>query len=222
MENQPQVRIPSPEDVEKAMIQKELATKVEDVNPLDTHAQLFYIFNPRFQSTITFLSKKQLILLMQTLASSPNNKSEDVSKLAKIANNVNLKGIIRVLSSAIEFPLESARLESITSKTEIKFFELLNGLLTNKYFADIKVALENLRTDPKLMLQVEDVIMHTYDKKAFDKRDMAEKNAFAYGNKLLASKFLMMSTTQQEVETQIKEDMEKKNAESESNAQTSE
>jgi len=188
------------------MLQKELATKTEEANPLDTHAQLFYIFNPRFQSTLSFLSKKQLVTLIQTLAGSPNNKTEDISKISKIANIVNLKGIVRVLKSAIEFPLESERLESITNKQEIRFFELLNGLLTNKYYADIKVALDNLRADPKLMLQVEDVIMHTYDKPAFDKRELAEKNAFAYGNKLLASKFLMMGATQQEVMAKIEED----------------
>lgn len=206
--------IPTADQIEQGMIEKELQAQQAVQDPLDTHATLFYMFNPRFQSTVEFLSKKQLIKLIETLAGSKHNKVEDTNKIAKSGNILNLKGIVRVLKAAVEFPLEQARLESITNKSELKFFELFNGLLTNKYFSDIKDCGERLDADPELRVTVEDMILHTHDLKEFNKRAIAEKDAFAIGNKLLTSKFLMMHVTEQEELARLqKEQIEKKEKE---------
>jgi len=184
--------LPSADQVEQAMINKELTARSAAQDPLDTHAQMFYFFNPRFQSTLAFLSKKQLIVLMQTLAGSEYNKAEDVSKISKISNTLNLKGLVRVVKSAIDHPLEEITLQG---KVEPKLFQLFDSLLANKYYTCIQKGMEKKEADPESIKQIEDVILHTHDNKAFEKRIHAEKDAFAIGNKLLASKFLMMLTT---------------------------
>lgn len=206
------------------MIDKEIAAQKAAVDPLDTHATLFYLFNPRFQSTLNFLSKKQLIRLIETLAGSKHNDPKDLTKIGKVGNILNLKGIARVLKAAVEFPLEDKKLESITSKSELRFFELFNGLLTNKYFSDIKEASERLNNDPELKITVEEMVFHTFDQKEFDKREFAEKDAFAIGNKLLTSKFLMMHVTEQEELARIQKEVEKekKDGKSETSTQVSE
>jgi hypothetical protein len=209
--NQQDLLIPTPDQVEKVMIEKELKAQQAQQDPLDTHATLFYLFNPRFQNTLDFLSEKQLIKLVQTLAGSKHNKQEDLNKIAKVGNILNLKGLIRVIKAAVEFPLESKTLNSITRKSELKFFELFNGLLTNKYFSDIKEAGERLTADPELKITVEEMVFHTFNKKEFDKRSMPEKDAFAIGNKLLTSKFLMMHVTEQEELARIQKEQIEKN-----------
>lgn len=207
-EQTPNFQIPTPDEIEKTMIDKELASQKQEVDPLDTHATLFYLFNPRFQNTLDFLSKKQLIKLIETLAGSKYNDPLDLAKIHKVGNVLNLKGIVRVLKAVVEFPLEHKTLESITNKGEIKFFELFNGLLTNKYFSDIKLASEKLNADSTLNITVEDVVMHTHDLKEFNKRSHAEKDSFAIGNKLLTSKFLMMHVTEQEELARIHRELE--------------
>lgn len=205
--NQEPIIIPSPDQVEKVMIDKELASIKKEIDPLDTHATLFYLFNPRFQNTIGFLSKKQLINLIETLAGSKHNDPADLSKIHKVGNILNLKGIARVLKAAVEFPLEDKKLSAIKNKSELKFFELFNGLLTNKYFSDIKEASEKLTADPELRITVEDMVFHTFNQKEFDRRSAPEKDAFAIGNKLLTSKFLMMHVTEQEELSRIQKEM---------------
>jgi hypothetical protein len=187
-----QVAPPTPEQVEQAMIQKELKAQSAATDPLDTHAQMFYFFNPRFQSTLTFLSKKQLILLMLTLAGSEHNKREDVSKIEKLASKFKLKSLARVVRSSIDHPLEEITLQG---KLEEKLFQLFDSLLANKYYTCIQKGMEKKEADPESVKQIEDVILHTHNIEAFNKRIHAEKDAFAIGNKLLASKFLMMLTT---------------------------
>lgn len=210
--NNQQANLPTPDQVEKVLIDKEIASQKANVDPLDTHATLFYLFNPRFQNTLQFLSKKQLIKLIQTLAGSKHNDPKDLNKIDKIGNIINLKGIARVLKAVVEFPLEDATLVSITNKSELRFFELFNGLLTNKYFSDIKEAGEKMTNDPKLQMTVEEMVMHTHNLKDFNKRSHAEKDAFAIGNKLLTSKFLMMHVTEQEELARLqKEQMDKNN-----------
>lgn len=208
--NPAELNLPTPDQVEKVLIEKEIAAQKKNIDPLDTHATLFYLFNPRFQNTLQFLSKKQLVKLIETLAGSKHNDPKDLNKINKIGNILNLKGIARVLKAVVEFPLEDQTLSSITNKSELRFFELFNGLLTNKYFSDIKVAGEKMTNDPNLQMTVEDMVMHTHNLKEFEKRSHAEKDAFAIGNKLLTSKFLMMHVTEQEELARIqKEQMDK-------------
>lgn len=209
-QNSQEQNLPTPNQVEEVMIAKELADQKKTIDPLDTHATLFYLFNPRFQSTLQFLSKKELIRLIQTLAGSKHNKAEDLNKIAKIGNIVNLKGIARVLKAAVEFPLEDKILTSITNKSELKFFELFNGLLTNKYFSDIKGAGEKLHNDPELKITVEDMVFHIFERTEFNKRSVQEKDAFAIGNKLLTSKFLMMHVTEQAELARLQKELEEK------------
>ena len=187
-------QLPTPDQVEKVMIEKELAAANEP-DPLDTHATLFSLFTPRFENTVNMFSKKQAIRLMTTLSGSVHNPKDDVNKISKLSNTLNLKGILRVLCAGIEFPLENKNMDNLKAGMEEKLFELFNGLLTNKYMNDIKIANERLHEKPDLMLQVEDVITHVHNLTEFNKRDLKEKDAFAIGNKLLASKFLMMYET---------------------------
>lgn len=221
-ENNQQVAPPTPDQVEQAMVQKELKAQSAALDPLDTHAQLFYFFNPRFQNTISFLSKKQLILLMGTLAGSEHNKVEDVSKIYKLASKFTLKSLARVVRSAIDHPLEEITLHG---KQEEKLFQLFDSLLANKYYTCIQKGMEKKEADPESVKQIEDVILHTHNIKEFNKRIHAEKDAFAIGNKLLASKFLMMLTTHlREMERQkVSEEMNKEteNVNSETSTQTS-
>lgn len=218
-----EIKPPTPDQVEQAMVQKELKARNAAADPLDTHAQMFYFFNPRFQSTVAFLSKKQLINLMLTLAGSEFNKSEDVSKIVKLASTFSLKSLARVVKSTIDHPLEEITLHG---KQEEKLFQLFDSLLANKYYTCIQKGMEKKESDPESVKQIEDVILHNYDIKAFEKRIYAEKDAFAIGNKLLASKFLMMLTTHlREIERQkVNDEMNKEteNVNSETSTQISE
>lgn len=45
-------------------------------NPLDLHAQMFYLYSPRLHNTLKLMSKKALIRLMFTLIQHPLNEKE--------------------------------------------------------------------------------------------------------------------------------------------------
>lgn len=199
-----QNQLPTPDQVEQVMLEKEAASQKKDDNPLNTHAQLFFLYNPRFQSQLEFLSNKQMIKLMQSLAGSTYNKSEDVSRLASLSNNINKKGLWRVIAAVIEHPLNDAPFSLMSSK-EQKLFHHFDSLLTNKYFNCIQAGMEKQAENPEAIRQVEDVIIHTLDttSKEFTKRTAAEKDSFATANKLLASKFLMLLVTYLEEQERI-------------------
>lgn len=201
-----EVLIPTPDQIEQGMVQKELASQKKEDNPLDAHAQLFYLYTPRFQSQLQFMSSKQLVLLAQTLAGSEHNKLEDVSFIANVSKGINKKGLLRTISAVIEHPLSNDKIK-LMDKKEQKLFHLFDDLLTNKYMTCIKDGMEKLSTDSESVKQVEDVILHTTDTQSpgFTKRAQVEKDAFATGNKLLASKFLMMLCTYLEDAKNIEE-----------------
>lgn len=176
------------------MIEKDREANQEIVNPLDTHAQLFYLFNPRFQSAIQLMSKKELIRLSETLVGSDFNKQEDVNNLAAIAKGINKKGLVRVVGSVIEHPLNDIPFKFMSTK-EQKMFHLFDELLINKYFNCFKIATDKFEKDKEDIKQLEDVIIHNFNRAEFDKRKLLEKDSFAQAAKLLASKFLMIMVT---------------------------
>ena len=185
-----------PEEIERAMIEKELQSQKIENDPLDTHAQLFFLYNPRFQGQLNFMSKKQCINLMLNLAGSPFNDPSETKKLAAVSNGMNLKGLQRVIAATIEHPLSKETMKLLSAK-EQKLFQVFDSLLTNKYYESIKVGLEVKEKDNEAIKDLEDVIKHDIDttSKAFTSRDEVEKDGFSTANKLLASKFLMMMSS---------------------------
>lgn len=51
-------------------------TKAEQSNPLDLHAQYFYMYFPRFRQVLNNLNKKALIRLISFLVENPLNERE--------------------------------------------------------------------------------------------------------------------------------------------------
>lgn len=209
-----QKTLPTPEEVEKALIQRELESQQKpDDNPLNAHAQLFYLYNPRFQGQLNFMSSKQLVKLAIDLAGSEYNKQEDVDYIATLTQDMNKKGLLRVIMGVVEHPLNDVQVK-LMNKKEQKLFHLFDDLLVNKYMTCIQKGMEKMTEDNNAVKQVEDVIIHLVDTTSneFQKRERVEKDAFATGNKLLASKFLMMLVTFLEKAKEIENiDKEKNN-----------
>lgn len=208
----------TPKELEQGMIEKELASQKRENNPLDTHAQLFFLYNPRFQSQLQFMSNKQLIKLAQSLAGSEHNKLEDVQYIAVLSRNMNKKGLIRTIGAVIEHPLTDTQIK-LMSERERKLFHLFDDLLVNKYMTCIQKGMEKKAENDESIKQVEDVILHVVDPKEFNTRKQVEKDAFATGNKLLCSKFLMMLVTYLEEQRKIEEIEKEKQDESNINGQ---
>lgn len=140
------------------------------------------------------MSKKQLIRLAETLVGSSYNKQEDVDNLSKLANTLNKNGVLRVVGSVIEHPLNEAPFKFMSNK-ERKMFDIFDGLLVNKYFSCFATATEKFEKDKEQIKQLEDVVIHNYNESEFNRRKMIEKDSFAQAAKLLASKFLMIMVT---------------------------
>lgn len=211
-ENKEQTVIPSADEVQREMIERELAAQKAEGNPLDAHAQLFFLYNPRLVGQTNFMSKKQLILLMQTIVGSEYNTKDKVAEMTRVADGINLKGLRRVITSVVEHPLNEDKINLMSDK-EKKLFHLFDELIINKYYNCIKVGLEKKREDDDSIKQIEDVVLHTHDTKKFQKRKQVEKDAFATANKLLASKCLMILVTTMEYMLETAEEVKDFNVE---------
>ena len=204
----PDIKIPTGSQVEEIMLEKD---KIADskADPLDSHATFFYMYMFRFKQQIKLMSKKELIKLMDSLVGSEFTSTTEVSKLLSLTNGLNLNSIIRVITNAVEFPLNETAIKSM-SKKEKKTFELMDGLLAEKYVT----CLEKLE-DPKNVKVISDIIKHTHNDKEFNKRKDVEKDAFATANQLICSKTLLIQYTVLE-QVKIEED-KKKTLEGETN-----
>lgn len=209
-------KLPTPDQIETGMIQKELASQKQEANPLDTHAQLFFLYNPRFQSQLQFMSNKQLLNLAQSLTGSEHNKIEDVGYISTLGKTINKKGLIRTIGAVIEHPL-SDTLVKLMNKKEQTLFHLIDELLINKYMTCIQKGMEKRHAGDESIKLIEDVIIHTLNMKEFNGRSQVEKDAFATGNKLLCSKFLMMLVTYLEEQKRIEAIEKEKESESVTN-----
>lgn len=198
-------QIPSATDVEKVLIDREIEAQKKVQDPLDTHATMFFLYFPRFTSQLQFMSKKELIKLARTLSGSEHNKIEDINKIDAISKDINTNGVLRVITSVIEHPLQEVKF-TLMSKKESKLFDLFDGLLTNKYYNSIKSNIEANNPEDK-KVEIEDVIKHTFNKSEFKSRKHVEKDAFATANKLLASKYLMMLVTFLETAKDVKDEI---------------
>lgn len=168
--------------------------------PLDVTATLFYMYNPRFQGQLNFMSLKQLKILMVDLAGSEANKDSDVNKVLVLSKSINLKGLRRVITGVVESPLQEGELH-LLGPQEKKLFELLDGLFTNKYYSCLKSAVEVKLEDNKVMNDLDEIIKHKINiqSKEFQKREQVEKDAFHTGSKVLACKYLMWHEMQKEL-----------------------
>lgn len=62
---------------ELEQVGKRVATaKAEEADPLDTHAQMFYMYGPRLRNTLMLMSKKALVRLVFSLIQHPLNDKE--------------------------------------------------------------------------------------------------------------------------------------------------
>ena len=181
------IKIPTPEEVEKAIIEKDRTAKTTD--PLDSHATFFYLYIFRFKNQTKLMSKKQLIKLVATLTGSEYTNKEEANKLVATLDKLNLNSIIRVVNNTVEFPLNEKEIKSM-SKNEKKAFDLMDNLLAEKYVK----CLEQI-TDISKVKTVQDIIKHNYNEKEFNKRLQVEKDAFSTANQLVATKTLLIQYT---------------------------
>jgi hypothetical protein len=196
-----ELKIPSAAQVEDIMIEKDKVSESK-ADPLDSHATFFYLYMFRFKQQIKLMSKKELARLMDSLVSSEYVKNEDVVALLNLPDSLNLNSVIRVITNAVEFPLNEKAIKSM-SKKEKKAFELMDNLLAEKYVT----ALEKLE-NPKDVKVISDIIKHSFDEKEFNKRKDVEKDAFATANQLICSKTLLIQYTVLE-QVKIEEDKKK-------------
>lgn len=177
--------LPTPEQVEETLIERELQAQKN----LGVYAEFFQLYIVRFNNQVLHMDKKDILRLINTLVGSEYNDSKDVNKLLVFARNLNVKSLVRSLRNAFEEGLEREKADiKQFSKSEEKFFNLLNGLLSNKYIKSIQNVDRN--TPPKV---IEEVVKHLHDQKEFNKRKQVEKDAFATGNMLLYTKAMMVS-----------------------------
>lgn len=182
-----QERMPTPEEVEKAMIEKEL----QEQKDLGIYAQYFQLYIHRFNNQMKFMSKKEIIRLVGSLVGSEYNDSKEVSKVLAFASKLNVNSLLRSIRNALEEGLERNK-EDIKqcSKDESKFYNLLNGLLSNKYIKSIHGV--NQKNPPKT---IEDVVKPTHDSKEFNSRKQVEKDSYSTANMLLYTKAMMVNYT---------------------------
>jgi hypothetical protein len=177
----------TPEEVEKELVDRELAAQ----KSLGVYAEFFHLYIHRFNNQIKFMSKKDLLRLLRSLTRSEYNNIEDVAKLLSIANRLNISSITRSLTNAFEEGLERTKEEiKQRSKQEELFFNLLNGLISNKYIKSIQNV--NPNEAPKT---IDDVIKPPHDKNEFNKRKKVEKDSYATANMLLYTKAMMVNYT---------------------------
>jgi len=180
-------REPTPLEVEKAMIDRELAEQ----KSLNTNAEFFYLYIHRFNEQIKFMSKKDMLRLIRSLAGSDLNKSEDLSRLDALGNGLNLGSIKRTLINVLEQYMEKdAKDIRQFSPKEKSYFKLLDELFANKYVTSIL----QIKPDQEIKT-IEDVIKTTHDPKEFNKRKQVEKDAFATANQLLYTKMALIQHT---------------------------
>lgn len=162
-------------------------------DPLDSCAAMFKFFIPRFKGQLNNMSKKQIIKMTLDLCSSEFNQQSDVNKIIPISKDLGLNALIKVVAAAIESPLFEVDV-SFPFKNESNLFQLIDGLLTNKYFSCLKRAKEEQIENPEKKVEIENLIAHNVniESKEFKKREKVEKDGFFTGNKLLFSKFYMM------------------------------
>ena len=197
----PDIKIPTGSEVEQIMIDKDKMSESK-ADPLDSHATFFYLYMFRFKQQIKLMNKKELVRLIDSLVGSEFIKLADKNLLLSLANSLNTNSIVRVITNAVEFPLNETAIKSM-SKKEKKAFELMDGLLANKYVS----SLEKLE-DPKSVKVISDIIKHAHDEKEFNKRKDVEKDAFATANQLICSKTLLIQYTVLE-QVKIEEDKKK-------------
>src|ERR1019366_7542335 len=167
----------TPAQIEQEMIDRELQAQKN----LGVYAEFFKLYIPRFNNQMQFMEKKDLLRLINSLVGSEFNDSKDINRLNSLAKNLNNNSILRSLRNAFEEGLERSK-EDVKqfSKNEQKFFNLLNGLLSNKYIKSIQTVDKDV--PPKV---IEDVIRHNHNVKDFNKRKKVEKDAFSTANMLL-------------------------------------
>lgn len=195
-----ELKIPTASQVEEVMLEKDKVSEAKH-DPLDSHATFFYMYMFRFKQQIKLMSKKELTKLIDSLVGSEFTSKVETSKLLSLVAGLNLNSIIRVITNAVEFPLNETAIKSM-SKKEKTSFELMDGLLAEKYVT----SLEKLE-DPKSAKVISDIIKHTFSDKEFNKRRDVEKDAFATANQLICSKTLLIQYT---VLEQVKIEEEKK------------
>jgi hypothetical protein len=179
--------LPTPEQVEKELIDRELAAQ----KSLGIYAEFFHLYIHRFNNQIKFMSKKDLIRLLGSLVRSEYNDSKDVSKVLGLANKLNLNSILRSLTNVFEEGLERTKEEiKQFSKDEEAFFNLFNALYSNKYIKAIQNVDHNV--PPKT---IDDVLKPPHEMKEFNKRKKVEKDAYATANMLLYTKAMMVNYT---------------------------
>ncbi len=139
---------------------------------------------------------------MNSLVGSEFTSKTEVNKLLNLSATLNNGSILRVINNAVEFPLNEKDIKSM-SKKEKKAFELMDGLLAEKYVTCLE-KLEN----PKDVKVISDIIKHSHDEKEFNKRKEVEKDAFATANQLICSKTLLIQYTVLE-QVKIEEDKKK-------------
>lgn len=194
-------KLPSAEQVEAVMLEKEKTSKSD---PLDTHATFFYFYIFRFKQQLNMMSKKELVRLINSLVGSEFNKEIEIKRLLRLVDGLNLNSIHRALINVVEFPLNEKEIKSM-SKNEKEVFDLMDSLIAEKYVSCLESA-NNI--DEKTTVQ--DIIKHLFDEKEFKKRKNVEKDAFATANQLICSKTLLIQHT---VLEQIKFEEEKKKEE---------
>lgn len=184
-------RLPTPEEVEKIMIQRELETN----KALDGRAQLFALYMPRLKGQLNFMSKKQLVTLTTDLCKSEHTKNEDINRALNLTKNLNLNSLIRTIGNVIESPLHEHVIKQM-SKTEKKLFDELEELFAQKYVTYVMNYVNNPpKEETTTPRAIEELVTYLPEKKAFDKREKVEKDAFATANQILLTKTLMMQHT---------------------------
>lgn len=183
-------RLPTPEEVEQIMIQRELETQ----KALDGRAQLFALYIPRLKGQLNFMSKKQLVILATDLCKSEHTKDADVSKAISLTKNLNLNSLIRTIGNVIESPLHEHVIKQM-SKGEKKFFDALEELLAQKYVTYVMNYINNPPQGENAPKTIEELVTYSPDKKKFDKREQVEKDSYATANQILLTKTLMMQHT---------------------------
>jgi hypothetical protein len=183
-------RLPTPEEVEQIMIQRELETQ----KALDGRAQMFALYMPRLKGQMNFMSKKQLIKFATHLCKSEHTKDEDVNKAMSIIDKLNLNSIRRVIGNVIESPLNEQEIKTFSVK-EKNVFDMLEELLSQKYVTYIMNYINNPPKEGETPRQIQELVTYL-PKYLFNKNiEQVEKDAFATANQIMLTKTLMMQHT---------------------------
>lgn len=180
-------KVLSPEQVEKIMVEKELAHN----KALNTNAEFFYLYIHRFNEQLKYMSKKDMLRLIASLIGSEYNEKINTSRALKIGKELNLNSIKRTLINVLEQYMEKdvKDIKQFSPKETI-FFKSLDELLANKYVTSIL----SLKPEQEIKT-IEDVIKSTHNVQEFNKRKKVEKDAFATANQLLYTKMALIQHT---------------------------